>query len=120
MVDSVEISFRLACTVKQETKRRWVAGCQQLDIFSQGSTKETAKKALDDAVKLWVESCVERDTLDKVLRECGFRRVTPEEAERCSQVIAVRPPAQDDGTAVDTFNLTLTIPAYQAAAALAF
>jgi predicted RNase H-like HicB family nuclease len=58
--------------VKKDARRRWVAGCPQLDIFSQGATKTAAKAALDEAVKLWIESCVERDTLDTALRQCGF------------------------------------------------
>jgi predicted RNase H-like HicB family nuclease len=112
------MSFRLICTVKQDPKRRrWIAGCPQLDIYSQGNTKEAAKAALDEAVKLWIESCVERNTLDEALRQCGFRRINAEEAKRCRQVIAVRPPASD--AEVDTFDLMLIIPAYQAAAALA-
>jgi predicted RNase H-like HicB family nuclease len=118
VLDTVELSFRLICTVKKDASRRWVAGCPQLDIFSQGETKEAAKTALDEAVKLWIESCVERDTLDMALRECGFHRVTAEEAQRYEQVIAVGPLAVETDPEADTFSLMLIIPAYQAAAVL--
>jgi predicted RNase H-like HicB family nuclease len=117
VLDTVDMSFRLICTVKRDAKRRWVAGCPQLDIFSQGDTKEAAKAALDEAVKLWIESCVERNTLDEALRQCGFRRVTAEEAQRSRQVLTLHPPLPE--TEADTFNLMLIVPAYQAAAVLA-
>lgn len=116
--DTVDLSFRLLCTLKKDGKR-WVAGCPKLDIFSQGETEEQAKAALDEAIKLWLESCLDRRVLDEALRECGFRRVTAAEEARCDHVIALRPAAQQIDPGADTFDLTLTIPAYQAAAALA-
>jgi hypothetical protein len=47
-----------------------------LDVFSQGMTKEEAKRNLEDALKLFLISCHERGTLDSVLKECGFSLTT--------------------------------------------
>jgi hypothetical protein len=38
--------------------------------------KYKLKKNLIEALSLFLESCHERETLDAVLRECGFEKVT--------------------------------------------
>lgn len=116
---TVAISMSLICTVKQETRGRWVAGCSQLDLFSQGKTKEEAKCSLQEAIEIWVDDCLERGTLDQALREVGFRRVHPKSIQPGDEHIAVIP-IQDHGEeTADTFNIHLSIPAYQTAALLA-
>jgi predicted RNase H-like HicB family nuclease len=72
MHDAVDISLDLLCTVHRDAPRRWVAGCPALDVYSQGQSEEDAARSLAEAVALWVESCLERDTLDQALRELGF------------------------------------------------
>ena len=58
-------------------KRKWyVAACPILDISSQGSTEKKAKNNLIDALTLFFISCIERNTLDAVLKECGFKKAT--------------------------------------------
>jgi predicted RNase H-like HicB family nuclease len=117
VLDTVKISFNLVCTVKRDSERRWVASCPKLEVVSQGKTEEQARAALKEAIELWIESCFERHTLEEALRECGFERVSKEEAARAREVIVIEPHRLCDD--VGTFNLDVTIPAYQAAAALA-
>lgn len=58
-------------------KSKWyVASCQILDISSQGDTEKKAKNNLIEALTLFFISCIERNTLDAVLKECGFKRAT--------------------------------------------
>jgi predicted RNase H-like HicB family nuclease len=116
-LESVGISFCLICTVKQDGKNRWVTGCPKLDVYSQGRTEEEAKESLKEAIELWVEDCLERGVLDAALREVGFERVHPATLQPGDQHIDIYPKAvaADDP---DTFPVHLTIPAYQAAAAL--
>lgn len=57
------------------TKRRkhYLASCPILDVHSQGDTSEKAKSNLVEALSLFLISCLERNTLDAVLKECGFK-----------------------------------------------
>ena len=117
MPDTVEISINLLGTIKKEAEGLWVTGCPLLDLYSQGSTEEDAKKSLEEAILLWVENCVERGTLDQALRECGFHSVRPEAVRKGEQHIVVREVVpQPDTLPANTFPIHLSIPAYQAAA----
>jgi predicted RNase H-like HicB family nuclease len=113
-VDSVQISFDLLCTVKQETKSRWVTGCPQLDVYSQGKTKAEAEQSLREAITVWVKNCLERGTLGAALEEVGFRRAHPAEIKPGVEHISIYSKQKTEDRA-DTFSVHLTIPAYQAA-----
>jgi predicted RNase H-like HicB family nuclease len=120
--DTVVLSFDLQCTLKKEAEGLWVAGCPLLDLYSQGTSEDDAKKSLEEAIGLWVKSCIERGTLDQALRECGFHAVSagadPETVlHEGVQHIAVRPiVSRLDTLHASTFPIHLSIPAYQAAA----
>jgi predicted RNase H-like HicB family nuclease len=114
--DTVAISIDLLCTLKKEAEGLWVAGCPLLDLYSQGSSENDAKRSLEEAILLWVENCVERGTLDQALRECGFHSVRPETVREGDQHIAVHPASQQETLPANTFPIHLSIPAYQAAA----
>ena len=73
MADTVTISFQLLCRLNEKEKGLWSAGCPRLDVYSQGCTREDAKGVLKVAIELFIESCLERNTLDEVLRDSGFR-----------------------------------------------
>jgi predicted RNase H-like HicB family nuclease len=112
MADKVAISLKLMCHVRED-KDIWVAGCPSLSVFSQGSSKDDAMRCLKEALELWIESCIERDTLDGALRDCGFRiarwdEPVPNDVEK----ISVQREADD--VLGEPFPLDITIPAYQA------
>ncbi len=50
-----------------------IASCPILDVHTQGKDKEEALNNLRDALSLFFISCIERGTLDEVLRESGFK-----------------------------------------------
>ena len=58
----------------------YVAVCERLDLASQGDTREEARANLQEALMLFLTSCYDRGTLDRVLREAGF--VPGEEPEK--------------------------------------
>lgn len=70
----VGFSFRLVCIVKRDSDKRWIAFCPDLDVYSQGRTSKKAKKALAEAVTLWIEDCLERGTLDGALLGVGMEK----------------------------------------------
>jgi predicted RNase H-like HicB family nuclease len=49
-----------------------VARFPDIDVASQGRTKEEAVRNLIEAAQLFIESCYERNVLDEMLKSCGF------------------------------------------------
>ena len=67
------IRFELA--VPAEVRKdgdHFVSFCPALDVYSQGPSEEAALDNLTEALQLFVESCLARGTLDRVLKDCGF------------------------------------------------
>lgn len=96
----------------------WPA-CPKLDLWSQGPTKADAQRCLEEALKLWVEDCLARGTLDQALREVGFQAApwgTPL-TDREESVVGVSRKANDTVIGSE-FPLELKIPAYRGAALL--
>ena len=50
----------------------YVSSCPPLDVFSQGDTEEEAMQNLMEAIDLFLESCIRRQTLEKVLSDRGI------------------------------------------------
>ena len=122
MPEPIKLEVNLRAYVRRETKRRWSAICPMLGVASQGVTKETAKSALQEAVELWFESCVERGVLDQALREAIFRPLAADQAlpDDVARVRAKRLRSGDDESVLGAdFAIQLSIPAYQASTFLA-
>ena len=76
----IQAFFSVKLPFKLTKKRKWVvAFCPVLDIYSQGDTEEKARRNLKEAISAFLISCVERNTLDKVFKDCGFELATSEE-----------------------------------------
>lgn len=118
MSETIKLEIHLRAFVRRETKKRWIAVCPHIDVVSQGQSANDAKRCLDEAVQLWFEDCIERGTLDEALRECGFRPATREEAETAPEHIVVTREEEPDILG-DSFDISVTIPAYQAAVLMA-
>ena len=67
----------------REDEDHFVSFCPALDVYSQGPSEEAALDNLAEALQLFVESCLARGTLDRVLKDCGFEpeAVEPEPVE---------------------------------------
>ncbi len=61
----VEVSFKPA-------GKYWLASCPSLDIHTQGESFERAQENLKEALALFIESCLNRGTLDAVLQSAGY------------------------------------------------
>lgn len=69
---AIAISAKLPIQIRK--KGKWyISSCASLDVVSQGRTEKKAKENLDEAISLFLMSCIERNTIDEVLRECGFK-----------------------------------------------
>ncbi len=53
----------------------YVAYCPSLNLATQGNTIEEANKAFDECMKIFLEEVLEANTLDKVLQECGWKKI---------------------------------------------
>jgi predicted RNase H-like HicB family nuclease len=71
----MEISIKLPIKIRK--KGSWfLASCSSLDVVTQGETQEQAKKNIGEALYLFFRSCIERGTLDAVLKQCGFTSIS--------------------------------------------
>lgn len=50
----------------------WLARCAALDVMTQGTTADEAMYNLNDALFLFVESCLRRGVWEQILREAGL------------------------------------------------
>ena len=50
----------------------WLALCPGLDLITQGATFEQAQENLREMLWLFIESCLRRGVLEKVLGQAGF------------------------------------------------
>ena len=65
---SMTLSFRLPYRIKAD-QGWYVASCPSLDVHSQGKSQKQAKDNLREALLLFLTSCIERGTLDEVLKD---------------------------------------------------
>ena len=50
----------------------FVAHAMPLDVMSSGATPEDARKALGEAVRLFLSTAIDKGTLEEVLQEVGY------------------------------------------------
>ena len=53
---------------------QYIAHAMPLDVMSSGITPEEAKRAVKEAVDLFIATAKEMGTLNDILEECGYRR----------------------------------------------
>ena len=51
---------------------QWIGFCPDLNVSTQGDTREEAEVNLREAVGLFIETCADLGSLEKVLREAGL------------------------------------------------
>ena len=77
----IELTVKLPIQITK-TDGWFLACCDALDVMTQGETEEQARVNIAEALHLFLRSCIERGTLDAVLKECGFTAVVaPDQQE---------------------------------------
>ncbi len=71
MTTRLRLEFTVPAEVREEGAY-YISVCPPLDVYSQGDTEEAALVNLAEALHLFMESCFERGTLEKVLKDSGF------------------------------------------------
>lgn len=116
MPEEIRLEVKLTGYVRRDG-RKWTAVCPAVGVASQGRDRADAERCLQQAVELWIDSCVERGTLDQALRECGFRPVGWEEPS--SAAVGERVTVERRSVALEVlgseFDVEVSVPAYQAA-----
>jgi predicted RNase H-like HicB family nuclease len=67
----MEITVKLPIRITRKGNL-YIASCPSLDVVTQGDTEDQARKNIGEALHLFLRSCIERGTLDAVLKQCGF------------------------------------------------
>ena len=84
------LRLRLNLSMKLDKEEDvWVALCPELDVASQGETVEEAADMLDEAVRLFLETCHEMGTLSEVLAESGVTIAVAAEADGAPEPVDV-------------------------------
>jgi predicted RNase H-like HicB family nuclease len=65
----VELTLRAIFYVEDD---QWIGFCPDLNVSTQGDTREEAEVNLHEAVGLFIETCADLGSLEKVLREAGL------------------------------------------------
>lgn len=69
----VEWHMRIDCTVQLWRERdQYVAHAMPLDLMSAGRTPDEARRALDEAISLFLKTAMEMGTLEQALEEAGY------------------------------------------------
>ena len=71
MANGIRFELAVPAEVRKDGDH-FVSFCPPLDVYSQGPSEEAALDNLVEALQLFVESCLARGTLDRVLKDCGF------------------------------------------------
>jgi predicted RNase H-like HicB family nuclease len=111
MAESITLEVALDGYVRRDTLSVWVSICPQIGVASQGETSARAKAALQEAVELWFESCIERGVLEQALREANFRPSPLASSSRRRSTTSRESTLDVRG---QRFTMRLRIPAYQA------
>jgi len=53
----------------------FVAHTPALDLCTQGDTYEEAEKMLGEMIHIFFEECIERGTIEQVLKDCGWTKI---------------------------------------------
>ncbi len=118
MPESIQLTVNLRGAVRREGKR-WVAGCPALNVWTQSTSRQAAERCLREAVELWFEDCLARGVLERALQEVGFRPAPLGVAlPRGAETVDLVAPVADEAILGTAFDLSVSIPAYQAAAIL--
>ena len=51
---------------------QYITHAMPLDVMSAGPSPEEARKALDEAVRLFLATAADMGTLEEILQECGY------------------------------------------------
>lgn len=65
----VELTLRATFYVEDD---QWIGFCPDLNVSTQGDTREEAEVNLHEAVGLFIETCADLGSLEKVLRDAGL------------------------------------------------
>lgn len=68
-MSKLQLTLRATFYVEDD---QWIGFCPDLNVSTQGDTREEAEANLREAVGLFIETCADRGSLEKVLRDAGL------------------------------------------------
>ena len=71
----LDLGMKIAYTVQiWREGNQYIGHAMPLDVASSGETPETARQAVDEAVRLFLATATEQGTLEEVLEDAGYIR----------------------------------------------
>ena len=68
----IPVRFSSEFPIEIKKQGKWfISSCSSLDLYSQGRTRKSATENLAEAIRLFLESCLERGTLQSLLQQVG-------------------------------------------------
>ncbi|MGI9337144.1 MAG: type II toxin-antitoxin system HicB family antitoxin [Gammaproteobacteria bacterium] len=83
----VSVKMQLKVLVRKEKPGLFESYCPALDLWSQGGTVAEAKKNIAEAVGLFIETCYEQGSLNRVLLDCGFSAEVKKQEKRRDTIL---------------------------------
>ena len=68
-MSKLQLTFRANFYVEDD---QWIGFCPDLNVSTQGDTREEAEMNLRETVELFIETCADLGSLEEVLREAGL------------------------------------------------
>ena len=69
MIERISIEYTISIW---KEGNQFIAHAMPLDVMSSGATQEKAREALEEAVRLFLETATDMGTLDEILQETGY------------------------------------------------
>ena len=101
------ITASLKAIIDRKEPKVYISYCPVLDLYSQGESHAEAKKNIIEATELFIESCLERNTLRQVLEECGFH--SPHQTSKKKKSKTPTPPLNANHQKVIRFPAQLPV-----------
>lgn len=118
----LEIGIKLRAAVRYDQEAEvWVSWCPALDVYSQGTTRQRAQSAIEEALLMYVRHCFSKKKLGQILNRRGFAPVGPHDEpmgddEAFDEFINVRVVSERPQYTPSIFDVTVPLPLVAAAA----
>jgi len=76
---TVKIEFSV---VVEEKEGYFLASCDSLDVYAEGATHDDAKDHIGEALDVFVTTCIEMGSLERVLSDAGYKKAVHEDTVR--------------------------------------
>ncbi len=89
----VQVEVKLQICI-EKTESGYIAFCEPLDIYAEGSSKRKAEANIREALSLFLETCLEMGTFNEVLTSSGFQKTVVRKKKNMIECENIKVPVQ--------------------------